>query len=366
MRILHIISSFSAGGAEVYVRDLSAQMVSAGHDVCVAYVSDATSLGRSVDFEEDFKAYLSMNGVVFFEIGHVCRRRMWCGARQLRKVVDDFKPDVIHSHLYYGLMFKILSLLRVPTVYTHHSSCLGKGRYLYPFFRKMGIRFIGISKDCSRILSSAGADNVVTIYNGVSRERLILKQEYSVSKIPIKIISVGSLMRPKNHSLLLTSFAELLTERPDLRTKLLLQIAGEGVLKNEIQRQIECDGLSESVVLLGNRKDVPELLHDADLFVMSSDWEGLPIALLEAMMTGLPVVVTDVGGCRDVVEGCNAGFVVAPGSVDLLSEHIERMVDSPQLRRNFSANALEGAKKYSIESALKSHIDFYACMSKTK
>jgi glycosyltransferase involved in cell wall biosynthesis len=111
--------------------------------------------------------------------------------------------------------------------------------------------------------------------------------------------------------------------------------------------------------LLGNRQDIPQLLYASNLFVMSSDSEGLPIVLLEAMMTGVPVVVTDVGGCRDVVEACGAGLVVSPGDSVALANAIEFMIDNPQQANKMSACAQEKSLQYSIDVSVKSHLELY-------
>jgi glycosyltransferase involved in cell wall biosynthesis len=359
MKILHIISSLSAGGAEVYVRDLSIQMVAEGHDVGIAYISSAMATGRCAEFEASFKRQLTDAGISFFEIGHECRRRPWQGGLLLHKIVKKFTPDVIHSHLYYGLIFKAFSFVSVPLVYTHHNHRLGKGRLLFPFFNKLVDRYVGISRDCSEVLMAAGAINVETIYNGVNVDRLIVKQQYDCERQQVDALAIGSLMEQKNFALLISAFSDLFMRRPDLGDYVSLRIAGEGPHKKELQELIERLGLTSHIILLGNRQDIPQLLNDADLFVMSSKWEGLPIALLEAMMTGLPVIVTDVGGCRDVVEACGAGLVVPPCDVTLLSEALEILITDSAKRYAMGTNAKDASKYFGISTACNQHLILY-------
>ena len=362
MKILHIISSLSSGGAEIYVRDLATQMVCEGHDVYIAYVSDAVALGRSVEFQEDFKEQLHANGVGSIEMGHACRRWLWRGGARLQQIVNEFEPDVIHAHLYYGVFFKALARTQIPLLYTHHSHRLGKGRFLYPLLNKIVNQYIGVSRDCADVLRKAGASRVSVIYNGVNAKRLIVKDAQKASE-NVKIISVGRLAQAKNFPLLIEAMRLLFKRRNELQTKISFMIAGEGPLKEALQNQINSNYLTENITLLGNRSDIPELLNQSDLFVMSSDYEGLPIALLEAMMTGLPVVVTDVGGCRDVVEECNAGIVVSPGSAVSIAEAMERIIDNPKLQKEFSSNALENSKIFSIKHASDKHISIYKNLS---
>lgn len=359
MRILHVISSLGAGGAEVYVRDLSIEMVRSGHHVAVAYISAATSLGASCQFESEFKTILVANGIDFFEVGHACRRFFLRGGLRLRRILNEFQPDVVHSHLYFGILFKVLSFVRTPLVYTHHNHRLGKGGFFYPVFNIIVNRYIGISVDCAEAIASAGAKNVAVIYNGVNPQRLCIKENYPLNDEKVKVMSVGSLCEQKNFGLLLQSFSKMFDRCPDLRRRVSLRIAGEGPLMNDLRESIINLNLSDCINLLGNRRDIPQLLADSDLFVMSSKWEGLPIALLEAMMTGLPVVVTDVGGCRDVVDACGAGLVVPPNDATRLSEALETLICDAAKRSSISITAKRAAKTYSISTACEKHLIVY-------
>jgi len=359
MNILHIISSPSAGGAEIYVRDLSRQMVAQGHRVCVAYVSEAAALGRCAEFASSFKQSLYDAGIETAEIGHAGRKNLLYGGWRLRQIIRSFQPDMIHSHLYYGLFFKLLSFSSVPLIYTHHNHRLGKGRHLYPLFKRVVKSFVGISRDCTHVLEQVGATPVTTIYNGVSVERLQIKNYVSSTDGPLSLLAVGALSPQKNFSLLVEACARLVQQNPDMVQRFHLRIAGEGPLREPLQQQIDQLGLNVTIELLGNRSDVPLLLHDADLFVMSSDWEGLPIALLEALLTGVPVVVTDVGGCKDVVETCQAGLIVPPGDSKAVADAIKTLVMDSVLRRRFSENAREKAQQFSIETACREHLELY-------
>lgn len=359
MKILHIISSLSSGGAEVYVIDLSKQMVKDGHDVCIAYISEAKAMTRCPNFEQNIKSQLQMCGIQFAEIGHECRVRVWRGGRELKKIVFEFRPDMIHAHLYYGLIFKILSRVNTPTVYTHHNMQLGKGKFLYPLFNMSVSKYIGISKDCTMALQSTRAHDITTIYNGVSLDRLLVKDKYFIKNEKITIQAVGTLSDQKNFVLLIDSFGIFLKKYPEWKNRISLDIAGEGPLKDKLQKRINSANLSNQITLLGIRRDIPALLHESDLFIMSSAWEGLPISLLEAMMTGLPVIVTDVGGCRDIVLDCNAGLVVPPGNAIAIADAINFMINHPNQRLKMADNARKKSNRFNIKYSCKKHYFLY-------
>jgi glycosyltransferase involved in cell wall biosynthesis len=114
-------------------------------------------------------------------------------------------------------------------------------------------------------------------------------------------------------------------------------------------------GLRDSVTLLGEREDVPDLLATSDVFVLSSRWEGLPRAIIEAMFAGLPVVATDVGGSAELVENGATGFVVEPRNPRALAEGLQKLLDDPMLRRKMGeAGRRRALECFDIRTMLES------------
>jgi glycosyltransferase involved in cell wall biosynthesis len=143
-------------------------------------------------------------------------------------------------------------------------------------------------------------------------------------------LSAGRLERAKRHSDLLAAVAVIRASQPDVR----VLIAGKGSLHDALQAEIETLGLTQNVSLLGLRTDVRALMQAADGFVMSSAWEGLPIVLLEASASGLPIVATDVGGSHDVISEGESGFIVPPRQPRQVADAMLRMMAlAPTQRR---------------------------------
>jgi glycosyltransferase involved in cell wall biosynthesis len=113
------------------------------------------------------------------------------------------------------------------------------------------------------------------------------------------------------------------------------------------------------VEFLGNRNDIPQLMNKADVFVMSSSWEGLPISLLEAQCTGLPAIVTDVGGCKEVLDITHGGVIVESDNPQNFSEVLLSLIKSMELRNKFTQNSLTHAHHFSIEYCISKHRDLY-------
>ena len=118
--------------------------------------------------------------------------------------------------------------------------------------------------------------------------------------------------------------------------------------------------MESAVRLAGERDDVGELLAAADLFVLSSRSEGLPLSILEAMAAGLPVVASDVGGVPELVVDGETGLLVPPGDPHALAAAIDRLLDDPDLRRRLgAAGRLRVSEQFDLESTQRAHLDLY-------
>lgn len=138
-------------------------------------------------------------------------------------------------------------------------------------------------------------------------------------------IAVGRLVPNKNFPALVQAFQLVQQRHP----RAILAIAGTGPEKAKIEQIVSQYAVSDRVLLLGPRNDVPELLAAADALVMASIWEGFPNVLLEAAASGLPVVATDVGANREVVKDGTTGFLVPPGAVETLADRMLALMDMP-------------------------------------
>ncbi len=181
-------------------------------------------------------------------------------------------------------------------------------------------------------------DRLHGVDNGIDVARVIEAAEASrdraraalgASEGDALVVALGRTSPEKGQDLLLEAFARLAESRPALR----LALVGDGPLLEGLARRADAAGLRERVALPGWRDDGPACLAVADVVVMPSRSEGLPIALLEALAVGTPVVVTDVGAMADVVEGGSAGLVVPPNDVAALADAIAATLDFPGAAR---------------------------------
>jgi glycosyltransferase involved in cell wall biosynthesis len=181
------------------------------------------------------------------------------------------------------------------------------------------------------------SDLVALVENGIENQDLEYSSEVSVhqdlSEIPLTFGTTLRFTAQKAPGLLVKAFSRLNAELPQIPMRLVL--AGDGELFEEVERQIEVEGLGGKVSLLGWRTDVKEVLRDLDVFVLPSLYEGFSYAILEAMAAKLPVVSTDVFGTKETVAQVSGNVVVPIGDPDALAEGMKKMatLDKPEVLR---------------------------------
>ena len=162
------------------------------------------------------------------------------------------------------------------------------------------------------------------IYNAVKEDF------YNVNRKPIRgeIVTCGRLTEQKNHEMLITAFAKVQKNYPFIT----LKIYGEGTLRKKLQNQIDALNLKEKVLLMGNTNNVSEALQTADLFVLSSDYEGMPNALMEAMAAGVPCISTDCpcGGPRELLGEDLSGKLVQCSNTEQLAMAIRKSLENAE------------------------------------
>jgi glycosyltransferase involved in cell wall biosynthesis len=156
-----------------------------------------------------------------------------------------------------------------------------------------------------------------------------LKKEFNIPINHSIALAVGRFAKAKDYSNLINAIDKIVNRNKNFT----LLIAGDGKLRKKIELQIQVLKLGNHIKLLGVRNDILYLMQNVDVFVMSSAWEGLPIVILEAASVGLPAVVTNVGGNKEVIENDKNGFIVPPKDSDELSKAIKKMIELPKTRR---------------------------------
>ena len=356
IRSLQVVSAPAAGGIEMYVKELTAEFRRRGHDPIIAFLNRAAQDGRSGDFERTYLSELRAAGVEFFFLGDGLRWNIARAAVQMRRECRARRVHVYHSHLKRALLFG--ALLGIPRVTTHHNSLPESPLIAFKIYNLLVDRYIGVSKLCVDRLRSFTRREVATIRNGINLVKFQPRVRDTGDTTVTHFISVGRIFPQKNYPLLVEAMAILPSE---IRQRIRISIAGEGppALVEDLRRRIREAALSDTIELLGNRSDIPDLLSNVDALLMTSAWEGLPISLLEATASGLPFIATDVGGCHEVADLCGNGIIVPPNDPEALAFAISDVVRNPSKIRVLSRAAVRNANKLSIEAAAEQHIQLY-------
>lgn len=227
-------------------------------------------------------------------------------------------------------------------VLKEHDRQIGR-RYLHVPTRKLHLLVNGIDTDLFR-----PADQ--------EQRREIRRKHLDIGDETIAIGMVGRLWQQKNPVCIVDAAAEILKRRRDARFFLL----GDGELREALEKRIRAYGIAPHVCILGWREDIPDLLAGLDIFVLPSRWEGLSIALLEALSSGLAVVVSDIPGNRDVVTHGVNGLLFHDADSRDLAENLLRLMQYPELSRQLACRGrADAVANYRLEDRMARVTDLY-------
>lgn len=338
-RLLFVVTGLAFGGAETQVMHLATRLSRRGWNVMVI------SVMPPVAYEKD----LSNAGVQVITLGVRRKQPDIKPLLKMVKVIRQWQPLIIHGHMVHANILARLARLFAPVpvlICTAHSiderGHKGSGR-----LRTFLYRITDPLCDLTTQVSRAGLERYIRIHavpkhkiryipNGVDTERFSPNSEERCRvrralglDDEFVWLAVGRFESVKDYSTLLFAFAQLIEAYP----KTFLVIAGDGPLRPSMETLAKELGIGYCVRFLGIRRDIPELMNAADSYVMSSKWEGMPLVLLEAHASGLPIVATNVGGNGEIVLHNRSGFLVPPGNPTALADAMLRLMKLPSQER---------------------------------
>lgn len=275
---------------------------------------------------------------------------------QLARVMKEKGVDIVHCQRHkptvYGTLAAYITGKNLKVI--SHVRGLNRTR---SFRRKLLNRILfrwisriiavsnAVRDDIVRTNLMSFSDKVVTIYNGIDVKafmHLDLSREEAQTRLDLPgrdafvYGTVGRLAETKGQEILLKAFARVCEKYPKSR----LIITGKGRLESNLRALSAQLNIHERVVFLGYRTDIPEVLMALDVFVLPSIAEGLPGALIEAMVAGIPVIASRVGGVPEILNDPSLGIMVSPSSTDELASAMERLRSMDEMRRNMMGEAL--------------------------
>jgi glycosyltransferase involved in cell wall biosynthesis len=362
MNILLAITGLTLGGAEKQTVALADAFVGRGHQVMLVALGGTPQVLPSNPQVLVENLSLASNPCSFF--------RAWTAAR---KLLRTFSPDVVHTHLFHAnIFFRLLRLVTPITclVNTIHSS-QESSRFrvlLYRLTAKIPTLVTGVSSAASRAWEASGAapgDSVVSIPNGIDLgplrfsvdARLTRRSALDVSDRDRVFLALGRITPAKDYPTLLRAYAQVLTYHPN--TWLWILGDGDPNLRDYLTSIVQKRGVSTKVRFLGLQTDVVSYLSAADFYVLSSQWEGFGLALAEAMVLGLPCVVTRCGGPEEVA--ADLGFYCHPGNPESLAKAMTKVLTLGDKEINLLA--IQGKNRiqslYSLEKVVTQWLTRY-------
>ncbi len=362
MNILCVISGLSQGGAERVMVDTTARWVR-NHRISLL-----TFYPPSADF-------FALDSRVDRRSLHIGRRRFWNLGEQwrllagIRRTAKEIKPNAVVSFVAKTNVYVLAALIGtgIPVFPCEHSiidrvDIPNYIRYLrrclYPLARRVGVLTASAKNDLLRACPKLIADRIVVIPNPVIQppdphpgDRRAVRKEFNIPEEAFWIVSLGRLHPVKGYDKLIRT-AELLAHRPAIT----ISIFGEGQERAALESQLNNSSRRNVLALPGAVTSPARVLAGADLFVSTSEFEGFPMGITEAMAMGLPVVAFNVPGVGDIVRQGLSGLLVPPGDTNALASAILRLIDDGELRTKLSLAAREFVQDYAPD--LIDHIWF--------
>jgi glycosyltransferase involved in cell wall biosynthesis len=381
VRIAQVIETMNMGGAEKLAVNVANELAARGHESHLIVTTQRGELstqiadGVTAHYLEFDRSSIA-NPIKFFNsIRH--------GRALLSKVVHDNLIEVIQTHLpgsnFFGLMLARSKACAVlPTIHNNEEFRYGASdlkllvairKYAYrnmlkrcqqliavsPTVRSSMIKELGCSEHEAKRISVV--TNAVPIPEPVDdARRFAIRREFGVRDDETLILAAGRFCEQKNHQDLIRVAAELVHQQVPFR----VLIAGDGELKSEVEAAIGIANLGSNVICPGNLQNLGDVMLAADIFVMTSLWEGLPLVLLESMASGLPTVAYAIDGINEVVVDGHTGAIVPVGHIEDMANQIARLSSQTGERETLGAASRELITiKFSFLSFVDELLDLY-------
>jgi len=386
LRVMQVVSNLDVGGAQEVVRTLAENLSKIGVVSVVCTFKDGPlrqdieALGIPVEILPERR--YSITSLLSFIRENLEYRK------SLKKLLDKYQIDIIQTHLLRSMDFLVLSIRSQtgPKVFwTFHNALfdlredhlkknhwlLKPKRFSHHLLYRIGSKYVdgivAVSQDVKtsilKTMPGIPTEKITVICNcvdvkrygeGFNREQI--RQELEFSPDDQVGVVVATFKRQKGHQFLIEAASKLVNQFPNLH----ILFVGDGELREQLIEQTHTLDIDNHIHFLGTRSDVPSILAASDLFILPSLWEGLPMALIEAMASGLPVVATDVSGTTQVMEDGKTGILVQPGQSNELELAVGKILGDPETAKKMGeASRLRVEKLFSAQKQANEYLELY-------
>jgi glycosyltransferase involved in cell wall biosynthesis len=370
VKVLFYTSSLGGGGAEKHVQRIANAIEEMGHQVTVAVVRSGGSYEQ--DLSDEVKMITLSEGWLNSSTWRLMR-----SVRPLRKYISEHRPDVLCSvmdHVNVRLLRALSGVEDTPpaviSVQNNPERRFGeeagwRNRLLHWRMRQSydeADQIVALSQGVAQQLVEMGladSDRLTVIHNAGLDDEIYETKEFPINERAVPgeplVVACGSLTEQKGYPYLLDAFHRV---RNEMKAK--LWILGEGERREYIESEISALGLEEDVELLGFRDNPFKFMAAADVFVLSSLWEGFGNVVVEAMACGTPVVSTDCPhGPGEIISHGESGLLIPIASSDALARVLLRILDDQELRDRLTANGHERARDFHASKIGREYIDLF-------
>lgn len=332
MKITYVVTRAEPiGGVQIHVRDLAVTLKRQGH-------APSVLVGGEGAFVESLRAAQVPVGVLPHLTVPISPLGDLRALREIRTALRRQSPDLVALHSSKaGILGRIAARsLGLPALLTAHGWNFTPGiapvaaavyRQIERMAGRISTRIITVSEYDRRLALEAGltgADHVVAVHNGIPDIPLELRAQ--PDRTPPRLVMIARFEAQKDHPTLLRALAGLRDSEWEL------DLIGDGPLLKRMESLAAEVGLRDRVNFRGQRMDVPQLLAGAQVSLLVTNWEGLPLSILESMRAGLPVIATDVAGIGEAISDGKTGYLVPRGDVKLLQDRIARLLGDARRR----------------------------------
>lgn len=351
--VLHIMPEFALAGAETMCTSLVLGLKKQNYNVIVASLFDYhSSLTKRLEAEGVEVLYLKKKQGLDFSM-----------IRKLSDIMKSNKVQIVHTHRYvmqYAIPAAMIAGVHI-RIHTVHNIARGEfgesqrilANIFYRFCNVVPVAISPIVKSTVLDEYKLKPESVPMIYNGADISKCIIKTDYTTTNA-IKVLHIGRLTDVKNQPLIIRAIKILSDKGYDLS----LDLYGSGENENAYKELIKSLSLEDKVRIRGLIDDVFPVMHNADIFVLPSKYEGMPMTLIEAMGTGLPIIASRVGGIPDMIVSREEGILIEP-NLDELVTSLEKLINNPGLRKNIGEQARIKSQLFSAETMANNYSKLY-------
>lgn len=332
MKVIQIMPEFGLAGAEIMCENLSVELIKLGINVIVVSL---------YDYHSAITDRLEQHGVKVIYL----KKKKGLDLSMVFKLYQVFKkekPDVMHTHRYvmqYAIPAGVLAGVKKRIHIVHNIALKENKTYAqklnYIFYHYFHVVPVALSEEIQKTVQdryNLPKSKIPIIFNGTDLQKCIIKENYD-SGNKIKYLHIGRFSEAKNHMMLLEAFSQVHKRLPEAQ----LTLIGTGELKEKIIEKVVELKIENHVTIVGLKDNVYPFLNKSDVFVLPSIYEGMPMTLIEAMGTGLPVIATKVGGIPSMIKNNENGLLVKIEVDDLVNAMIK--LSDKKIRKMLGENA---------------------------